>query len=238
MRIRIGIEVKIRGSRILRCLGLFFINTNIIKKSCIYLMVFTSCVQAEKNKQNMKLIIAFTIFLSSFDIMGQNFHTEFKYDDSINKGISIHNSYPKGGQKYTAPNGKEYVYLVFWTCIKNETDSDLALSIEFPIETFTVPSTPEVNFNLYLPIEEMTLNKEPLFNYGLDLKLFLDKYIEKSPELIKTIRPNESYSFYVVALSNKGVNGVVRTGFELQEEKLIYKINNHEINCGRIISIK
>ena len=59
--------------------------------------------------------------------MGQNFHTEFKYDDSLNKGISIQNSYPKGGQKYTAPNGKEYIYLVFWTCIKNETDSDLAL---------------------------------------------------------------------------------------------------------------
>ena len=170
--------------------------------------------------------------------MGQNFHTEFKYDDSLNKGISIQNSYPKGGQKYTAPNGKEYIYLVFWTCIKNETDSDLALSIEFPIEPFTVPSSPEVNFNLYLPIEEMSPNKEPLFNYGLDLKLFLDKNIEKSAELIKTIKPNESYSFYVVALSNKGVDGVVRAGFALKKEKLNYKINNHEINCGRIISIK
>ena len=194
-------------------------------------------VQAE-NKQNMKLLIAFTLFVSSFEIMGQNFHTEFKYDDSLNKGISIQNSYPKGGQKYTAPNGKEYIYLVFWSCIKNETDYDLALSIEFPIKPFTVPSSPEVNFNLYLPIEEMSPNKEPLFNYGLDLKLFLDKNIEKSPELIKTIKPNESYSFYVVALSNKGVDGVVRAGFALQKEKLIYKINNHEINCGRIISIK
>ena len=194
-------------------------------------------VQAE-NKQTMKLLIAFTLFLSTFEIMGQNFYTEFKYDDSLNKGISIHNSYPKGGQKYTAPNGKEYIYLVFWTCIKNETDSDLALSIEFPMEPFTVPSSPEVNFNLYLPIEEMTQNREPLFSYGLDLKLFLDKNIEKLPELIKTIKPNESYSFYVVALSNKGVDGVVRAGFELQKEKLIYKINNHEINCGRIISIK
>lgn len=195
------------------------------------------CVQAE-NKQNMKLLIAFTLFVSSFEIMGQNFHTEFKYDDSLNKGISIHNSYPKGGQKYTAPNGKEYIYLVFWTCIKNETDSDLALSIEFPIEPFTVPSSPEVNFSLYLPIEEMTINKEPLFSYGLDLKLFLDNNIEKSPELIKTIKPNESHNFYVVALSNKGVDGVVRAGFELQKDKLVYKINNHEINCGRIISIK
>jgi hypothetical protein len=186
----------------------------------------------------MKLLFAFTLFLSTFEIMGQNFYTEFKYDDSLNKGISIYNSYPKGGQKYTAPNGKEYIYLVFWTCIKNETDSDLALSIEFPNEPFTIRSSPEVNFNLYLPIEEMTQNKELLFSYGLDLKLFLDKNIEKLPELKKTIKPNESYSFYVVALSNKGVDGVVRAGFELQKEKLIYKINNHEINCGRIISVK
>jgi hypothetical protein len=186
----------------------------------------------------MKLLISFTIFLSSFNTLGQNFHTEFKYDDSLNKGISIHNSYPKGGQKYTAPDGKEYLYLVFWTCIKNETHSDLALSIEFPIEPFTIPSSPEVNFNLYLPREEMTLDKEPLFNYGLDLKLFLDKNIEKSSKLIKTIKPNDSYRFYVVVLSNKGVNGVVRTGFELQKEKLIYEINNHEINCGRIITVK
>ena len=186
----------------------------------------------------MRLLIAFTLLVSSFEIMGQNFHTEFKYEDSLNKGISIQNSFPKGGLKYKALNGKDYIYLVFWTCIKNETDSDLALSIEFPIEPFTVPSSPEVNFNLYLPIEEMNLNKVSLFNYGLDLKLFLDKNFEKSPELIKTINPNDSYSFYVVALSNKGVDGVVRAGFALQKEKLIYKINNHEINCGRIISIK
>ena len=186
----------------------------------------------------MRLLIAFTLLVSSFEIMGQNFHTEFKYEDSLNKGISIQNSFPKGGLKYKALNGKDYIYLVFWTCIKNETDSDLALSIEFPIEPFTVPSSPEVNFNLYLPIEEMNLNKVPLFNYGLDLKLFLDKNFEKSPELIKTIKPNESYSFYVVALSDKGVDGVVRAGFALQKEKLIYKINDHEINCGRIISIK
>jgi len=27
---------------------------------------------------------------------------------------------------------------------------------------------------------------------------------------------------------------VVRAGFELQKQKLIYKINNHEINSGQI----
>ena len=166
--------------------------------------------------------------------MGQKYHTEFKYDDSNKKGITIQNSYPKGGLKYTSPNGKEYVYVVFWTSITNERDSDLELSIDFPIESFTVPSSPNVNFNLYLPNEEMTLEKEPLFNYGLDLKSFLDENIEKPSELVKTISPNESYRFYVIALSNQGVDGVVRAGFELQKHKLIFKINNHEINSGQI----
>jgi hypothetical protein len=46
--------------------------------------------------------------------MGQNFHTEFKYEDSFNKGISIQNSFPKGGLKYKALNGNDYIYLVFW----------------------------------------------------------------------------------------------------------------------------
>ena len=80
----------------------------------------------------------------------------------------------------------------------------------------------------------MTLEKEPLFNYGLDLKSFLDENIDKPSELLTTISPNDSYYFYVVALSNQGVNGVVRARFELQKQDLYYKINDHEISCGRI----
>lgn len=182
----------------------------------------------------MKLLIAFTIFLSSLTIIGQEFHTEFKYDDSLNKGITIQNSYPKGGLKYKTPNGKEYVYVVFWTSISNERDSELELSIDFPVKSFTVPSSPFVNFNLYIPNEEMLFEKESLSNYGLDLKSFLDENIEKPSELVKIIASNESYSFYVIAISNRGVNGVVRAGFELEKQNLIYKINNHEINSGQI----
>lgn len=184
----------------------------------------------------MKLLIAFTLFLSSITIMGQKFHTEFKYADSINKGVSIQNSYPKGGQKYTDPNGKEYVYVIFWTCVTNETASELELAIGFPIDSFTIPSSPDTKFNLYLPKEKMTLEKDPLFNYGLDLKSFLDRNIDKPSELLITISPNDSYLFYVIALSNRGVNGVVRAGFELQKQDLFYKINDYEISCGQIVA--
>ncbi len=190
----------------------------------------------------MKNLIALAPLLFSFSVMGQyshtdkgqNFHTEFKYVDSINKGITIKNNYPKGGEIYTAPNGKEYVNVVFWTCITNETDSDLEIAINFPIDPFMVQSSPDINFNFYLPKEEMTIEKAGLFGYGLDLKSFLDKNIDKPSELLVTISPKDSHSFYVVALSNRGVNGVVRAGFELENKDLIYKINGYEIGCGKI----
>ena len=169
----------------------------------------------------MKNLITSALLLFSFSLIGQNFHTEFKYVDSINKGITIKNSYPRGGEIYTDPNGKEYVFAIFWTCITNETNSALEITINFPMNSFTVYSSPDVNFNFYLPKEEMTIEKAGLFGYGLDLKSFLDKHIDKPSELLVTISPKDSYSFYVVALSNRGVNGVVRAGFELQKQELL-----------------
>lgn len=190
----------------------------------------------------MKNLIILALLLFSFSVMGQNFHTdmehnfhtEFRYFHSINKGITIKNSYPKGGERYVDPNGKVYVYVVFWTCIANETDSNLEITINFPIDSFPVYSAPDINFNFYLPKERMTIEKAGMLDYGLDLKSFLDKNIDKSSELLVTICPKDSYSFYVAALSNRGVNGVVRAGFELENKGLIYNINGYKINCGKI----
>jgi hypothetical protein len=183
----------------------------------------------------MKLLISFTLLLFSFAVMGQKFHTDFEYTDSINKGIRIQNSYPKGGQKYTDPNrGKEYVYVIFWTCISNETASNLELEIHFPNDSFTIPSSPNTVFNLYVPKKEMTLEKEQLSNFGLDLKSFLDENIAKPSELRTTIHPNDTYLFYTVAISNQGINGVVRAGFELEGRDLIYKINDYKLIVGEL----
>jgi len=181
----------------------------------------------------MKNLFSLTILLFSIVASGQKFHTEFEYAD---KGITIQNSYPKGGLKYTSINGKEYAYVVFWTCITNKTNTDLEIKIDFSATPFTIPSSPNVIFNLYLPMEEMTPDKEPLQNYGLDLKSFLDENIDKPSDLIKKIPPNNSHFFYTVTISNDGVNGVMRAGFELKNKDLIYKINGYEINCGKIIS--
>ncbi len=184
----------------------------------------------------MKQIIIVAIFLFSIVGIGQNFYTEFHYKDSINKGISIKNSYPKGGQKYTDHNGNTYTYVVFWTCITNKTDANLDINISFPKEAFTTPSSADINFNIFLPKEEMTFNKAALTNYGLDVISFLDNAINKPSNLEKTIKPNQSYLFYSVAITNKGVNGVVRAGFDLKAKNLIYKINDHNLLCGKIVT--
>ena len=168
--------------------------------------------------------------------MGQNFHTDFEYTDSINKGIRIQNSYPKGGQKYRDINGKEHVYVIFWTCITNQRTKGLELNIAFPNNSFPIPSSPSTKFQIYLPSKKMTVENESLFNYGLDLKAFLDENFDKPTELHTIISPNKSYLFYVVALSNQGVDGVVRAGFELHNRDLFFNINNHKISCGQIFS--
>ena len=186
----------------------------------------------------MKILITFTLLLFSIIATGQKFHTEFEYDDGINKGITIQNSYPKGGQKYTSPNGQKYVFVVFWTCITNETDTDLEVKIDFLANSFRIPSSPNVNFNLYLPMEEMALEKELLRNYGLNLKSFLDENIDNPSKLIKKIAPNNAYLFYTVAISTEGINGPIRAGFELENNDLIYKMNGYEISCGKITMLK
>jgi hypothetical protein len=70
----------------------------------------------------------------------------------------------------------------------------------------------------------------------LDIKSFLDKHIGKPTELKKTIPSNEAYLFYTIVISNKGINGAVRAGFELENQNLIYKINDYKITSGKIIS--
>ena len=82
----------------------------------------------------------------------------------------------------------------------------------------------------------MAIEKAGMYSYGLDLKSFLDKNFDQPSELQITISPKDSHSFYVAALSNRGVNGVIRAGFELQKQELIYKINNYEIECGRVMA--
>ncbi len=186
----------------------------------------------------MKLLFTFFFFFLSFALIAQDFHTVFEYTDSTNKGITIHNSYPKGGQRYTDPiSGKEYAYVVFWTCVSNDTDSSLILDIEFLNKRSILPFAAEPTFDLYLPGKEMTMEKESLFDYGLDMQSFLAKNIDRSTQLVKNIPTGESFLFYSAAISKPG-SGPVRAGFELEGRELIYKINGYQVSCGSVLNKK
>ena len=62
---------------------------------------------------------------------------------------------------------------------------------------------------LLLPSDTMTIDKEPLNDYGT-IKSFLDNNRYKSSSLKRTIPPKGSSTFYVVTLSNRGIGGIYR----------------------------
>lgn len=120
-----------------------------------------------------------------------NIHTKYEYTDSIGKRLIIQNGFPRVGTKYTDSDGKVFNYVIFFTRLINETDNPLELKIEFPVDSYEVPSLSGKYYKILVPPDTMTPGKFPLFNYGLtDLKSFLDNSIHKSS--IK----NETYMIF------------------------------------------
>jgi hypothetical protein len=207
----------------------------------------TSCGQSQTNSPKETIKAETKDIVTSPGSDARNIHTKYEYADSIGKRLIIQNSIPRGGIKYTDSNGEVYVYAVFWTRIINETDNPLELKIDFPVNSYEVPSLPGKYYKILVPPDTMTIDKEPLFNHGLaDLESFLDKSIHKSSSLKRTINPKESSGFYVVILCLvEGAHGTMRTGLSLKGQDLFYRIKNDgsksntkssdkEINCGSI----
>ena len=163
-----------------------------------------------------------------------NFNTKYEYTESNGARIIIQNSFPKSGIHYIDPTGKKYIYAVFWTQIINETFDPLELTINFPLDSFEIPSSSGGYMKLLLPSDTLTIDKEPMYDYGLALKSFLDNNRHKSSSLKRTIDPKGSTTFYVVTLSDRGIGGIIRAGLSLKEQNLFYRINDKEIHCGKI----
>lgn len=70
----------------------------------------------------------------------------------------------------------------------------------------------------------MTPDKESLYNYGVDLKSFLDTAFYKPTMLRRTIHPNEECLFIVVLVLMVPNNGGVVTGLVLKGQDLFYSI--------------
>jgi hypothetical protein len=161
--------------------------------------------------------------------------TKYAYRDSAGRCLLLHNSLPKGGLKYTDPNGKQYVYAVFWTRIINETPDPFEFTINFPSDSFELPSSSGNYFKLLIPSVLMTPDKEPKRDYGLTgLKNFLDDSLHKPSSLKRTVPPKEAICFYVITLFDRGLDGTLRTGLHLKEQNLFYRVNEKEILCGKV----
>ena len=215
----------------------------------LMLVFCTSCGGQNKTARSKNNIKSETKAVStSPESDERNFHTKYEYTDSAGKRLIIQNGYPRGGMRYTDPDGEVYGYAVFWTRIINETDNPLELKIDF-LDSYEVPSFPGKYFKLKVPPNTMTRDKEDLFSYGLtNLESFLDNSIHKPSSLKRTINPKESSAFYVVKLSLTTEGGaILRTGLILKGQDLFYRvsvyknspapsslISEKEIPCGSI----
>ena len=103
------------------------------------------------------------------------------------------------------------------------------MKIDFPVDSYEVPSLPGKYYKILVPPDTMTLDKESLFDSGLtDLKSFLDNNIHKSSSLKRTINPKESSGFYVLMLClTEGAGGFLRTGLSLKGQNLFYRISQY-----------
>lgn len=214
-----------------------------MKKNITILILVTFCLfSCNQNSKSTPEKIEQSQKINDKDIYTQN-----KYTDSKGQSITIQNSLPKGGLKYTDINSEVYSYAIFWTRIINETDKSLKLKINFPLDSYEVPSLPNKYYKILIPSDTMTIEKTPLFLHGISsLKSFLDNNLHKESTLERTINSKESSGFYVVMLClSEGAHGTLRTELNLKEGNLFYRIkvdgsnsnhksNDKEIPCGSI----
>jgi len=171
--------------------------------------------------------------------------TRYEYSYTEGGRVLIENSLSKGEQ-YTDPNGNEYFKTIFWSRIFNETDDSLELKIDFPGDSYEVRALPGKYFKILVLPDTMSVDKVPLFNYGIDLKSFIDNSFHKPSSWKQHINPKGSSGFYVVVLFDKGVGGPIRTGLSIKGQNLFYRVSRldampahslmveKEINCGSI----
>ena len=119
------------------------------------------------------------------------------YSETDNDGIIIQNSFPKGGP-YTGPTSKHHnhSYLVFYTRIYNSRKNTVDFKIDFSADSIAIPDSPDTFVKLFLPQDTMTLDKVPLFSYGITSLESLDH----STRIHRKLEPQEECLFYVVAV--------------------------------------
>ncbi|WP_426063912.1 hypothetical protein [Flavobacterium sp. DSP2-3-1] len=214
-----------------------------MKKNTLLLILVTFCLFScnQNSKSTLEKIE------QSEKTSDKNVYTKYKYTNSEGGSIAIENSLPKGGMKYIDIKGEIYNYVVFWTRIMNQTDNTIELNINFPLNSYEVPSLTGKYYEILIPSDTMTIEKSPLYLYGLsNFETFLNNNIHKESNLKRTINSKESTGFYVVMLClSEGAHGTMRTELNVKEENLFYRVkvdgsntnnksSDRQIRCGNI----
>lgn len=190
-----------------------------------------------KTTRSLTLLIFFLSLCTH--ALGQTWQPD---SETLSNGVRIQNSFPKGVARHRDFLGNNFVYVTFWTRIMNETATPLELTIDFPADSFAIPSMPQSYSKLFLLPYTMTVDKQELYNYGLtDLTFFLNDVFYKSTSLQRTIPPNKEYAFYCIMLSYMPEERLVRAGFILKGHELFYRINSLDpevIPCGKILFLE
>lgn len=180
------------------------------------------------------------IQLSQNQDLERYIYADTTYTSSAGKGITIQNSFPKGGgiapdgTQYFDSSGKSYAFAVFFTRIINETNSPIEVNINFPAESFAIFDPPDSYLRLFLPKDTYAYDKLPLYNYGLTgIKSFLDTNFNKASKLQKMISPNEEHFFYVATLCYLA-GGTPRAALILKEQDLYYNMSIAPNGSGTI----
>lgn len=209
-----------------------------------------SCKQSNKSTPKISTTEISDTIINTANKKGfdsKHIYTTYKYVDVNGNNVIIKNGLPRGGLKYTDKKGNHYNYVIFWTQIINETDAPFELKIDIPSNSYKVPSLPGKSYKVLIPNDTMTLEKLPLYLYGLkNLELYLNNNIDKPSSLERIIQPKESNGFYTIILClTEGAHGTMRTEFTLREQDLFYRIkidgsksncksSDMEIRCGSI----
>lgn len=166
------------------------------------------------------------------------------YSETTSNGITIQNSFPKGGP-YPGPTKKNfnYSYLVFFSRVVNETDTPLELTLNFSADSIAIPYSPDTFVKLFLPPDTMTMSKQYLFSYGItELESF-----DNPTRFQTTINPGAECLFYVVAIfyqtsatARDQQRGGNRAELVLEGKDLFYRMppQINSLFCGHILSKK
>jgi hypothetical protein len=191
------------------------------------LLIIICCVSCER-KVNLAEANSDDEKLKIKEFKPQGVETETDY-----KGIIIQNSFPRG-DGYRDSKGKVYSVVIFWTRIINRSKRSIELLIDFKADSLVNPAMGDLYSKLFLPPDSMTLDKNPLYGYGItDLKSVLDNRADEPTSLHRKILPDQDYMFRVGMFSDRNSNKiadseqrnyVLRSGLVLKKEDLIYII--------------